>query len=68
MIVDHVQDCDRGHLFRVDPAIVLARKRPMIGFENESVGVNEIDRELPFSIATDCQAKQTQLDPNRSKP
>ena len=68
MIVDHVQDCDHGHLFRVDPAIVFARKPPVIGFENESVGVNEIDRELPFSIATDCQAKQTQRDPNRWNP
>ena len=25
----------------------------MIGFENESLRVNEIDRELPFSIATE---------------
>ena len=46
MIVDHVEDCDRRHLFRVDPSIVLARNRLVIDFEDEPERINEIDGKL----------------------
>ena len=35
-----------GHLFHIDPSIVLAGERVVIGFENELVRVNEIDGKL----------------------
>jgi hypothetical protein len=53
VIVYQFQDHDRGNLFRIDPSIVLAWDWFVIGFENKSIRVNEIDRELLVSIPTE---------------
>ena len=52
MIIDHVDDPDRGHLFHIDPAVVLAGERVVIGFQNEAVWVDEIDGELLVPISS----------------
>ena len=43
MIVNYFDDCDCGYPFRVNTTILLSRKRLVVRFENQPVGVNKID-------------------------
>ena len=43
MIVNYLDDSNRNHLLRVDPAVRFNRNRVMIGSENQPVRMNEIN-------------------------
>ena len=51
MIVDYLENPDRGHSVGIDPAIVTARHRVMVRLKHQSMGMYQVYSELLVTIA-----------------
>ena len=52
MIVNYFNDCDSCYPFNVNPAILLSRNRLVVRFENQPVGMKEVDCILLLSFTS----------------
>ena len=49
MIVTYLKNHNRGYLARIDPTIIPIGQRLMVRAENQPVGMDKVNRVLPFS-------------------
>ena len=64
MVVDYLDDPDRGYLVGIDPAIVTARHRFMVRLEHQSMWMYEVHRELLITITLELMPPFRRVDRN----
>ena len=64
MVVDYLDDPDRGYSVGIDPAIVTTRHRFMVRLEHQSMGMYEVYGELLVTITLELMPPLRRIDRN----